>query len=223
MRNAWFVAVKDVQYQLRERATLVWLFLMPPVFFYFIGTVTGGGGGSGFEVVPLTAGAYPCLLVPEGFSASIQRGEPVTVRYVGDDPDLQNDYSQLKAARPDARRLAHQRRGDARDRAPKGTIAPAGPDLDHARPDRAGQVGAGGGAAGLCHGRRPPLVRPGLGIAPAVPAGRAAALPSGWAMDALHHLVSFGVDPLGVVPHVSGLVLGAWGLGWLGARRFRFQ
>ena len=31
---------------LRQRETLLWLFFMPPVFFYFIGTVTGGFGSA---------------------------------------------------------------------------------------------------------------------------------------------------------------------------------
>lgn len=42
MRNAWFIARKDLQYTLRKKETAIWLFLMPIVFFYFIGTVTGG-------------------------------------------------------------------------------------------------------------------------------------------------------------------------------------
>jgi len=42
--GAWFVATKDVAYLLRRRETILWTFLMPVVFFYFIGTVTGGFG-----------------------------------------------------------------------------------------------------------------------------------------------------------------------------------
>jgi ABC-type Na+ efflux pump permease subunit len=42
IRNAFFVAVKDLKYVLRSRETLVWVFVMPIVFFYFIGTITGG-------------------------------------------------------------------------------------------------------------------------------------------------------------------------------------
>ena len=42
LRDAWFIARKDVQYLLRQRETLLWTFLMPIVFFYFIGTITGG-------------------------------------------------------------------------------------------------------------------------------------------------------------------------------------
>ena len=37
---AWFVARHDLLYMLRRRETLLWTFVMPIVFFYFIGTVT---------------------------------------------------------------------------------------------------------------------------------------------------------------------------------------
>ena len=50
MRQALFVAVKDLRYLLRDRRQLVWLLIMPPVFMYFIGTSTAGmcmGGGAG--------------------------------------------------------------------------------------------------------------------------------------------------------------------------------
>lgn len=39
---AWFVARKDLRYMLRQRETLFWTFVMPPIFFFFIGTITGG-------------------------------------------------------------------------------------------------------------------------------------------------------------------------------------
>ena len=56
MGNAWFIAWQDVRFQMRQGATLVWVFLMPPVFFYFIGTVTGGFSGSvsGGAATPIT-------------------------------------------------------------------------------------------------------------------------------------------------------------------------
>jgi ABC-type multidrug transport system permease subunit len=43
-RSALYIARKDVQYMLREKETLLWTFLMPIMFFWFIGTVTGEGG-----------------------------------------------------------------------------------------------------------------------------------------------------------------------------------
>ena len=44
MRGAWFIARKDVAYLLRHRETVFWLFLMPLLFIYFVGSVTGGFG-----------------------------------------------------------------------------------------------------------------------------------------------------------------------------------
>ena len=41
LRDALYIARMDVRYLLSRRETLVWTFLMPVVFFYFIGTITG--------------------------------------------------------------------------------------------------------------------------------------------------------------------------------------
>ena len=56
MKNIQFIAWSDVRAQLREGSTLLWLFIMPPIFFYFIGTVTGGfaSGISGGQATALT-------------------------------------------------------------------------------------------------------------------------------------------------------------------------
>jgi ABC-2 type transport system permease protein len=55
MRNVLFIATHDIRHQLRQGATLLWLFVMPPIFFYFIGTVTGGfsSGMDGSEATPV--------------------------------------------------------------------------------------------------------------------------------------------------------------------------
>ena len=42
LAGAWFVARKDVQYLLRSKETILWVFIMPILFFYLIGTITGG-------------------------------------------------------------------------------------------------------------------------------------------------------------------------------------
>lgn len=44
LRSALFIARRDLASMLRQRETIVWVFLMPFLFFWFIGTVTGGGG-----------------------------------------------------------------------------------------------------------------------------------------------------------------------------------
>jgi ABC-type Na+ efflux pump permease subunit len=53
LKNSLFIARKDVQYLLKDRSTMVWLFIMPVVFFYFIGTLTGGFGGGAFGLQPV--------------------------------------------------------------------------------------------------------------------------------------------------------------------------
>jgi ABC-2 type transport system permease protein len=55
LKNVLFIAFHDVRFQLRQGAALLWIFVMPPVFFYFIGTVTGGfsAGTSGGQATPL--------------------------------------------------------------------------------------------------------------------------------------------------------------------------
>ena len=49
------------------------------------------------------------------------------------------------------------------------------------------------------------------------------ALPTGWAMNAMHKLVSFGDAPLSVLPHFLAMTLSALAAGYILSRRFRFQ
>jgi ABC-type Na+ efflux pump permease subunit len=42
LRDALYIARKDARYLLSRRETLVWTFVMPIVFFYFIGAISGG-------------------------------------------------------------------------------------------------------------------------------------------------------------------------------------
>jgi ABC-type multidrug transport system permease subunit len=46
LRHALFIARHDLRLMLRQRETLLWTFVMPVVFFSFIGTVTGGFGAA---------------------------------------------------------------------------------------------------------------------------------------------------------------------------------
>lgn len=56
MRQIFFIAWHDAKFQLRQGSTLLWVLVMPPIFFYFIGTVTGGfaSGMSGGQATPVT-------------------------------------------------------------------------------------------------------------------------------------------------------------------------
>ena len=47
LRQALYVARKDLKFLFRARETWLWAFFMPIVFFYFIGTIAGGGSGAG--------------------------------------------------------------------------------------------------------------------------------------------------------------------------------
>ncbi len=44
LRTTWFIARHDVLHMLREKETIGWIFVMPLVFTYFIGTASGGYG-----------------------------------------------------------------------------------------------------------------------------------------------------------------------------------
>ena len=59
-----FIGSQDVRQLLRERETLIWLLVMPIVFFYFIGTITGGMAQQGTvtEYLALDAPGEPGLL-----------------------------------------------------------------------------------------------------------------------------------------------------------------
>jgi len=58
MSNALFIAWHDVRHQLRQGSTLLWVLVMPPIFFYFIGTVTGGfNTGMGGTATPIVVEA----------------------------------------------------------------------------------------------------------------------------------------------------------------------
>ncbi len=47
MNKIWMIAQKDFFYTLKDKSVLVWLFIMPLVFFAFIGSTTQGFSGSG--------------------------------------------------------------------------------------------------------------------------------------------------------------------------------
>ena len=52
-RDAGFIARHDLAVLLRTRETILWAFVMPVVFFYFLGTVSAGFGGRDAEEEPV--------------------------------------------------------------------------------------------------------------------------------------------------------------------------
>ena len=68
MRSLLFILRKDLHYMLRAKETLVWVFVMPIIFFFFIGTVTGGfsgAGGTARERIALDVGENPGFLLDQ--------------------------------------------------------------------------------------------------------------------------------------------------------------
>ena len=58
-KDAGFIASRDLRLILREKQSLFWLFVMPVVFFYFIGTVTSGFGTTGGATRPVLSVERP--------------------------------------------------------------------------------------------------------------------------------------------------------------------
>ena len=51
IKNILFIAKKDFHYSLKEKTLLLWMFIMPIVFFGFIGSTTGGFSGNSSSTV----------------------------------------------------------------------------------------------------------------------------------------------------------------------------
>ena len=47
IRDAFYIASNDLRIMLKGKETLLWVFVMPFVFFFFIGKMTAGGGPMG--------------------------------------------------------------------------------------------------------------------------------------------------------------------------------
>ncbi|WP_068118699.1 ABC transporter permease [Tropicimonas marinistellae] len=122
--NIWFIARNDLLFALKDRATLLWLVLMPPVFFFFIGNMTAGGFGammSGSEIVVeapaendpktdrfldlLTEGGF--ILAEAGTNAPTLRlspspngaDGPVVATFVAGDPTPATEFEVLRLRR----------------------------------------------------------------------------------------------------------------------------
>lgn len=377
LRPAAFIARKDLQYLLRQRETLLWTFLMPILFFYFIGTMTGGfGGGGASETIGLSAPAEAGFLVdqvvrrledqglevvrpesaeefdrfrrqltvPQGFTDSLQAGRRVKIAFARRGQGLGSRYDEIRVARavytvladvvvaseegeplsPEAlERLAASSRpltlevsqAGRRREIPRGfeqaipgtmvmftllVLLTSGSVLlviereegllrrlaSAPLPRGAVVLGKWGGRLSLgviqigyamlvgallfkirwgpdvsmlalvllaygalvaalamllgslarsvvqavAVGLLASMVLAALGgcwwpieVTPSWMQRLALFLPTGWAMDALHKLVSFGAGPASAVPHVLGMSATALTLGWLAARTFRFQ
>ena len=57
LRDALYLMRQDLRHMFRARETWLWTFLMPIVFFYFIGTITGGYSSPGARTEPIALSA----------------------------------------------------------------------------------------------------------------------------------------------------------------------
>jgi hypothetical protein len=378
LRSAWFLARKDVTIMLKQRETLLWTFLMPPLFFFFIGNVTGGFGGPPTGRTPLVVETAPLggflqdhlltrlenvgfrivladtltapvnrtrLTVPDGFTDSVLAKTPVPITF--QDPDggsMGANYDKFRVQRAVLTVLTDivvgAERGEELSPGGLARVAamPRTLELEVSKAGRRRSIPTGfeqavpgtmvmftllimvtSGAVLLVIERRQGLLRRlasspmsrtsvmlgkwggrillgavqvafamfigsllfGMNWGPNVPMllvvllvyaglvalvgivlgnlarsegqavaigviaanvlgalggcwwpieitppwmqGLAKALPTGWAMDALHKLVSFGDSPASVLPHLAVMLAASLAVGWLAVRTFRFQ
>lgn len=82
MRIPLTIGRHDLEGMFRERETLLWLFFMPPLFFWFLGTVTGGGDQKPGEVRDAIAVVVPASagFLAERLVQSLERSRLEVVR-----------------------------------------------------------------------------------------------------------------------------------------------
>ena len=119
LKNVLFLVSRDLGHMLRRRETLLWTFVMPIIFFYFIGSISGGFGrsnepdpiavikapGAGFLADELAARLqrhnfrpidqadyFRQLRIPADFTSAILAGRPVKVEFVRHGSGINTDY-----------------------------------------------------------------------------------------------------------------------------------
>ena len=126
LRDVLFLVYRDLRYLLPRRETLLWTFIMPIIFFYFIGSVTGGFRGSdepdpiavlapsnsgiltdelirrleerNYRVIHVQ-GARREIRVPENFTADVLAGKPVKIGFTRNGQSVNTDYDRLRVSR----------------------------------------------------------------------------------------------------------------------------
>ena len=126
LRDALYITYRDLRYLLPRRETWMWTFVMPVIFFYFIGSVTGGFGSHekrdpiavlvpadagfladelirrleqrNFQVVH-TENFFRELRIPPDFTATVMAGKPVKLELTRYGAGIDTDYDQTRTAR----------------------------------------------------------------------------------------------------------------------------
>jgi len=126
LKNIWFIVTRDLGHMLRRRETLVWAFVMPVVFFYFIGGISGGFGrmnepdpiavsepqSAGFLADELVARLgqrnfrvmqredyFRRVQIPQDFTSDVLAGRPVKVKFVRYGSGVNTDYEETRLNR----------------------------------------------------------------------------------------------------------------------------
>ena len=123
LKDALFLTTRDLAHILRRRETLVWTFVMPIMFFYFIGSIAGGFSRIG-EPDPVSVTIAPGagfladaflervkdqnyrvihddsyfrqLQIPANFTAQILSGKPAKIEFVRHGSGINTDNDQLR-------------------------------------------------------------------------------------------------------------------------------
>ncbi|MCU1335019.1 MAG: hypothetical protein JWO19_600 [Bryobacterales bacterium] len=74
LRDAFYLARMDAAHLLRRRETLLWTFVMPIIFFYFIGTITGNSFGPTKDNLAVNVPADAGFLADQLLARLEQRG-----------------------------------------------------------------------------------------------------------------------------------------------------
>ena len=126
LKDALFLVRRDLKSMLTRRETILWTFIMPIIFFYFIGNVTGGFGpldqrdpvgiqvpsDAGFLADELIGrlqqsnyrvvrgeGFNRQLRLPANFTATVLSGTPVELEFVRKGTGANTDYDQVRVTR----------------------------------------------------------------------------------------------------------------------------
>jgi ABC-2 type transport system permease protein len=126
LRDAFFLIHRDLAYLLRRRETLLWTFVMPIVFFYFIGNVAGGFARMDEPdpisiVSPTDAGFlkdelvtrleqrhyrviqqenyFRELRIPANFTATVLAGQPAKIEFTRHGAGVNSDDDQIRLNR----------------------------------------------------------------------------------------------------------------------------
>ena len=73
-RDAFHLAYMDAKHLLSRRETLLWTFVMPIIFFYFFGTVTGNSSGPARDNLAVSAPPDAGFLADQLLARLNQRG-----------------------------------------------------------------------------------------------------------------------------------------------------